>query len=174
MSRSEMALIPCVLPTASQALTTDSVFIGVEVKIFNLFAGAGFQSAVVVFPLTAWYRCQATSCRSLVVYFCSGTSAVDRTTRSCDGRTSLRACRLGSHWLGSRRSGSRAWLACSGGSFPTVVPIGVWPRGLDSTPYGRSKWITAPLLREGGGAWRETFGPAFELCGWECVNQKND
>ena len=164
MSRSEMALLPRVLPTASQTLTTDSVFIGVEVKIVNLFAGAHFQSAVVVFPLTAWYRCKATSCRPLVVYFCSGTSAVDTTTRSCDGRTTLRACRLGSHWLGSWRPGSRAWLACSGASFPTVVPIVVWPRALDSTLYGRLKWITAPLLREGEDPWRETFGPAFELC----------
>ena len=54
MSQSEMALLPYVLPTASQALTTDSVFISVELKIFNLFVDAGFQSAAVVFLLTAW------------------------------------------------------------------------------------------------------------------------
>ena len=43
MSRSEMALLPHVLPTASQVLTTDLKITNAEANIFNLLADMVFK-----------------------------------------------------------------------------------------------------------------------------------
>ena len=57
MSRSEMALLPHVLPTPSQVLTMDSKSTRYEGKIFHLFADDGFQAALGALLPTAWHRC---------------------------------------------------------------------------------------------------------------------
>ena len=50
MSRSEMALLPCVLPTPSQVMTMDSKSTFSEVNIFNFFADDGFSGSCGRFP----------------------------------------------------------------------------------------------------------------------------
>ena len=57
MSRSEMVIIPRVLPTPSQVLTMDPKSTIAEANIFNLFADDGFQAAVGAFLPTACHRC---------------------------------------------------------------------------------------------------------------------
>ena len=57
MSRSEMALLPHALPTASQVLTTDLKITIAEANVFNFLAADGFQAAAGALPPTAWLRC---------------------------------------------------------------------------------------------------------------------
>ena len=57
MSRSEMALLPHVLPTPSQVLTMDSKSTIAEDKIFNVFADDDFQAAEGALLPTMWHRC---------------------------------------------------------------------------------------------------------------------
>ena len=49
MSRSEMALLLCVFPTASQVLTTDTKRICSKTNMFNLLADDDFQAAAGAF-----------------------------------------------------------------------------------------------------------------------------
>ena len=49
MSRSEMALLPRDLPTASQVLTTELKITIAEANIFNLLAADDFQAAAGAF-----------------------------------------------------------------------------------------------------------------------------
>ena len=58
MSRSEMALLPHALPTASQVLTTDLKITDAEAQVFNFLAADGFQAAAGAFLPTAWHRCR--------------------------------------------------------------------------------------------------------------------
>ena len=57
MSRSEMALLPCVLPTPSQVMTMDSKSTFAEVNIFNFIADDGFRAVAGAFLPTVWHRC---------------------------------------------------------------------------------------------------------------------
>ena len=57
MSRSDMALIPHVSPSAAKVLTTDTKSTVAEAKIFNFLADAEFQAAWGAFLPTAWHRC---------------------------------------------------------------------------------------------------------------------
>ena len=57
MSRSEMTLLPRVLLTASQVLTTDTKITKSEAKIFNFIAADGFAGSCGTFLPTAWHRC---------------------------------------------------------------------------------------------------------------------
>ena len=58
MSRSETALLPHALPTASQVLTTDTKIFSSEAHVFNFLAADGFQAAAGAFLPTAWHRCR--------------------------------------------------------------------------------------------------------------------
>ena len=57
MSRSEMALLPHALPTASQVLTTDLKNTIAEANIFNLLADDEFQAAAGAWLPTVRHRC---------------------------------------------------------------------------------------------------------------------
>ena len=82
MSRSEMALLPHVLPTPSQVLTMDSKSTRYEGKIFNLFADDGFQAALGALLPTAWHRCKCRISSDYGWYLSYGTLKLDTPTRS--------------------------------------------------------------------------------------------
>jgi hypothetical protein len=58
MSRSEMALLPHDLPTASQVLTIDLKITIAEANIFNLLAADDFQAAAGSSLPAAWLCCK--------------------------------------------------------------------------------------------------------------------
>ena len=62
MSRSELALLPCLTSTASQVLTADTKITNAEANNFNFFDGADLQLAAGTLLLTAWHRCQDFHC----------------------------------------------------------------------------------------------------------------
>ena len=72
MSRSEMVIIPRVLPTPSQVLTMDSKTTNAEANIFNFFAVDGLQAAVGAFLPTAWHRCSGSFIAEHGWYSCNG------------------------------------------------------------------------------------------------------
>ena len=91
MSRSEIVLLPCVLPTASQVLTTDTKITKSEVKIFNFIADDGFQAAAGGLLPTVWHRCAGCFLADGGRSYCSGALKLDTSTRGCAGRATLRA-----------------------------------------------------------------------------------
>ena len=82
MSRSEMALLPCVLLTASQVLTTDTNITKSEGKIFNFLADDGFQAALGALLPTVWHRCKCRISSDYGWYLSYGTLKLDTPTRS--------------------------------------------------------------------------------------------
>ena len=77
MSRSEMALLPCVLLTASQVLTTDTNITKSEGKIFNFLADDGFQAAAGGLLPTVWHRCAGCFLADGGRSYCSGAFKLD-------------------------------------------------------------------------------------------------
>ena len=102
MSRTEMALLTCVMCTASQVLTTDSKSAIVEANIFNLFAVDGFQAVPTALVPTAWNHCRTWMFPLVGDPFASGTFAVDCPPASHGGCTICELAGLDTFRLGSR------------------------------------------------------------------------
>ena len=91
MSRSEMAYLPRVFPTASQVLTKDTKITKSEANIFNFLADDAFPAVAGAFLPTAWHRCAGCSLADGGHFYCSGALKLGTPTRSERGRTTLRA-----------------------------------------------------------------------------------
>ena len=82
MSRSEIVLLPCVLPTASQVMTMDPKSTIAEAKIFNFLAADGFPGSCGALLPTAWHRCKCRISSDYGWYLSYGTLKLDTPTRS--------------------------------------------------------------------------------------------
>ena len=150
MSRTVMALLTRVLPTASQVLTSDSKSTIVEAKYFECFGVADLQALWdLCRPLAV---CLSSGCLQRILgrplsHGVSRRRSAAQPVRLVHG---LSLTRLWSNGSMRKRFYCNAWLVCNGISMMTACTVDILPREPDAARGELFTWAVA-LGIDGGG-----------------------